>query len=304
MEARELSARAPRVDEAELSRLARVADRLLFAPAHQPYGPSPSRRRSGRGLEFLELRSLGQGDDPRSIDWRATARWGRPLVRSYQDEAFASAWICLDGSASMAAYGPDAWRLAVRLATGLAYLVLHGGHRVGLLVFSADVDRVVRPARGRAHFARLAREIGGVRPRGSGGASQLEACARFVGREEAAFVVSDFLRPDALRAGLDRLRSRGARVHALCVDADGSPTADDGGGTQRTWLRDVESGRSRAIRLDDDALSVYASRRRTLRAALSEHCRRVGIPLSRGRTEAAWREVLVAHLRALEPRRA
>ena len=115
------------------------------------------------------------GDDPRRVDWRASARARHPLVRRYRDERAGEWLICLDRSASMGLV-PDLWPRALQLAAGLAYLIMHFEHRVGLALFSDRVDHLVPPGRGQHAFLALVRALAQAQPEGAGGASEPERC--------------------------------------------------------------------------------------------------------------------------------
>jgi len=284
------------VSEAEVLRLRRLADPLLRGAATLPHGTSPRKLRAGRGLEFFELRAWALGDDARDIDWRATARSPRPLVRRYQDEALATVLLCLDRSASMAAAGRGKWDLARQLTAALAYLVSHGGHEVGLLAFSADLDVACPPARGRASQVRLLARLAEIEPRKSGGASRLDLCGHFVRPGTSVVVVSDFLAADFMRPGLERLLHRGGRIHAFQVL---SPDELNVEGAEAVVLRDAETGERRSVRLTPATREAAARRLAELREELASWCRKSGIPLTACASGVPWRDVILAHVRAL-----
>jgi uncharacterized protein (DUF58 family) len=286
------------VEQAELSRLSRVADRLLIGSPTLPYGTSPRSLRAGRGLEFLELQPYSDGDDPRRIDWRATARHRRPLVRRYQDEAFSTVLICLDRSASMSSDGGGKWRLALQLSVAFAYLLLQAGHRVGLVGFSSGVDLVSPPARGHASFAQLLARLSGVEARAEGGASRLEVCARFAARGTSVVILSDFLAPDFLRPGLDQILRRGGRLHGIRI-----LSASELGPArfERAVLRDLESGERRSLLLTPVARRRAARRLEQLGSELRDYFHTRGLPLTSCESRQSWREVILAHLRAVGP---
>jgi uncharacterized protein (DUF58 family) len=287
--------------EAELARLGRIASRLLVGTPNLPHGSNPRRRRAGRGIEFFELRGYAAGDAPRDIDWRASARSQRTVVRAYRDEGIPTAWLCVDRSASMSTSGGAKWRLTAQVAGALAYLLVCAGNRVGLLVFS-DVTRVVAPpGHGRSAYARLLARLAGVTVSGGGEGSRLDGCARFATRGALIMVLSDFLDPDFLRSGLAALLHRGANVQALQVishsDAE-LPTGDD------ALLRDIESGERRYLRLPAAAAEYAPARLRELTDRLAAYCRGHGVVLTRYAPHDAWRDVVLAHLRSLELLRA
>lgn len=290
-------ARLPDVDEADVARLARLADRLLLGTAVVPAGTTPRRRRAGRGLEFFELRPYGVGDSPREIDWRASARTRAPVVRTYRDEAFATAWLCLDCSGSMHPYGAAKWTRAVQVVAALAYLSLHAGNRVGLLAFADDATVVAPPTRGRSAYAHLVRRLAELPGCREGGASRLDRCARLVSPNAAVTVVSDFLAPDHLRYGLAALLHRSADVAAvqLLAPAEMMPPA-----IGRAVLRDSETGERRVVDVTPAVSARASASLIDLCGRLAAYCRTRGVPLTRSDTDATWRDVVLAHLRAIQ----
>ncbi len=130
--------------------------------------PEPGRRgrdlRTGRseGREFAALRAYQTGDDLRSVDWKATARRGWPVVRDWQPERNQTLWILLDCSRNLAArLEQDRTRLdrAVEAALALARAAAERGDRTGLILFGAEVERVVPAEAGRTRLGPLAEAL-------------------------------------------------------------------------------------------------------------------------------------------------
>jgi uncharacterized protein (DUF58 family) len=104
----------------------------------------------GRGLEFQEVRPYVSGDDPRTIDWRVTARRGRPHTKLFREERERPVWLLADLNASMF-FGTRKQlksSVVVRAAALLAWSAAAGGDRVGAVVVGASSYKVV-PPRGR-----------------------------------------------------------------------------------------------------------------------------------------------------------
>lgn len=289
------------MEEAELARLGRIADRLLAGQPVFPQGTLPHRTRAGRGLEFLELRPWTAGDDARDVDWRASARSRRNLVRRRRDEAFSSVVLCLDRSSSMSTGNGEKWTLAVQVTAAFAWLALHAGNRVGLVAFSSDVDDVHAPVRGRRGYAQLAAHLSAIEARTRDGASRLEACVRHLPRGASATVVSDFLAPDFLRPGLERLASRAGAVQIFQVLSTTELALPD---MERMLLRDVESGELRPLRPTPAARESASLRLDGLSKRLRDYCRARGIALTACDSGTGWRDALLAHLRAVVSLRA
>lgn len=116
-------------------------------------GVKPSRRR-GQGLEFESLRESVYGDDPRDVDWRATARRGRPVTRLRQHEQNQPIHIAVDASRLMGSLHDGRTKLdyAVDAALALVFAALCAGDRVGLSVFDRELRRLVSPRRHRSEL--------------------------------------------------------------------------------------------------------------------------------------------------------
>jgi uncharacterized protein (DUF58 family) len=126
----------------------------------------PHRRGPREGREFESLRPYLAGDDIRSIDWKATARRGAPIVRNWQPERNQPVWLLLDCGRLLSARLPDGRTLldrAVDAALAVARAAVARGDRVGTLLFGAGISRVVPPGSGRAQLGPLAEALHAAR---------------------------------------------------------------------------------------------------------------------------------------------
>ncbi|MFN8221204.1 MAG: DUF58 domain-containing protein [Fimbriimonadales bacterium] len=111
----------------------------------------------GLGSEFESLRDYGEGDDFRKIDWKATARRGKLVVRQYEQERNQAVVICLDIGRRMLSEidGVTKLDLALDAILMLAHAATHGGDNVGLLVYADRVRRYIPPGKGRGQSAAI-----------------------------------------------------------------------------------------------------------------------------------------------------
>lgn len=143
------------------------------------------RRRRGDGLELDSLREYVIGDEPRRIDWRATARRGRPIVRTHRHEESRTVLLAVDASRLMGTRAPLSGRSgpgasgstpespfaptkldsAIDAALALAFAGLAAGDRVGLLVFDRDVRGRITPMAHRASLGLFVDALSDVQPR-------------------------------------------------------------------------------------------------------------------------------------------
>jgi len=126
------------------------------------------RRRRGDGLELDSLREYVIGDEPRRIDWRATARRGRPIVRTHRHEESRTVLLAVDASRLMGTRtGPAATKLdhAIDAALALAFAGLVAGDRVGLLVFDRGLRAQITPIAHRVSLGLFVEALATVQPR-------------------------------------------------------------------------------------------------------------------------------------------
>lgn len=129
-------------------------------------GARPARPRGG-GMEFESLRDWVPGDDPRWLDWAASARRGRPVVRLHQHEKSQTVILALDSGRLMAARSGGRSKLdfAVDAALGLACAALATGDRVGLVVFDSELRAELSPRGRRASLGDFIEALRTVMPR-------------------------------------------------------------------------------------------------------------------------------------------
>lgn len=120
----------------------------------------------GMGTEFAELREYGIGDDPRLIDWKATARRSRPLVRVLEPEKEQTLIILLDRGRLMTArvQGLKRFDWGVNAALSLASAGLHRGDRVGVGVFDREITTWIPPERGQHQLSKLIERLAPIQP--------------------------------------------------------------------------------------------------------------------------------------------
>ncbi len=200
--------RDPRIhtDLAHLRRLAGAARHLSFLPrqpARSALNGRHASRLRGRGLNFEELRNYQIGDDPRTIDWKVTARTGEPYVRVYTEERDRPALLLVDQRMSMF-YGSQLNMKSVTAAEAAAlaaFSIRKQGDRVGGIVFGDDTVAELRPKASNAALNRLLSSIAEANcalhatrevPQSMSLNAPLEAAARIATTGMMILVFSDF----------------------------------------------------------------------------------------------------------------
>lgn len=165
-------------------------------------GARPARRR-GEGSEFESLRDYVPGDDPRRLDWAASARRGRPVVRLHRHERNHTVLVALDASRLMGARAGDRTKLdfAVDAALGLVYASLVSGDRVGLAVFDRELRVHLAPRARRAAFGAFVEALRPVQPRlvEADHGAFVRALAQLQRQRALVVVLSDFVEAESAR---------------------------------------------------------------------------------------------------------
>lgn len=150
----------------------------------------------GTGIEFEKVREYIPGDDVRTIDWNVTARMNAPFVKVYHEERELTLMLAVDVSPSQqfGSVGKFKIEAAAELAAVLAFLATKNNDKVGLIVFSDQVEVFIPPKKGRSHIWQIIRTLLTHKPIGR--ATNLDvACSyllQVLKRQSMCFIISDF----------------------------------------------------------------------------------------------------------------
>lgn len=179
----------------------------------------------GRGIEFADVREYEPGDDVRTIDWNVTARTGKPFIKRFVEERELTVFLAVDLSASESFLSTDGprtkRRIAIETAAVLALSASANHDRVGLCIFTEDIELYVPPGKGRGNSLRLLRELLSFEPkaRGTNIDRALLRLGHVLPRRGTLFLISDFLAPggpSSFETSL-RLLSRKQEVIAIQI---------------------------------------------------------------------------------------
>jgi uncharacterized protein (DUF58 family) len=151
----------------------------------------------GQGMNFDEVREYQPGDDVRAIDWNVTARMNHPFIKKFVEERELTLMLVVDvsGSGLFGSRAQSKRELAAEIASVLAFSAIRNNDKVGLLLFTDEVEKFIPPRKGRSHVLRVIREVLFFEPkrRGTNLVQALEFMGRVLPHRAIAVVISDFI---------------------------------------------------------------------------------------------------------------
>ena len=154
----------------------------------------------GRGMTFSEVRNYQFGDDVRTIDWNVTARYNEPFVKVFEEERELTLMLLVDVSGSELFGTEKALKknIITEISATLAFSALQNNDKVGLILFSDNVELFIPPSKGKTHVLRIIRELIEFKPLSK--KTDISEVLRFligvIKKKSIAFILSDFISVD------------------------------------------------------------------------------------------------------------
>jgi uncharacterized protein (DUF58 family) len=233
-------------------------------------------KKKGSGLEFADHRDYVAGDDFRSVDWNVYQRFGRLLVRLYEEEEDLGIYLIVDCSGSMAFGSKKKFDQARRLCAALAYVGLANLDRVTVVGVNQGVSARMPTTRGKARIFRVFAFLSGLEP---GGVTDLGAALKTFAQEHKrrglAVLLSDLYDPAGFEAGINVLRYNKFEPYVIeLVDpAEARPALQ---GDVRIY--DCETGEERELTVTDGMLDKMQRAVGDYRAGIERFCAQKQVP--------------------------
>jgi uncharacterized protein (DUF58 family) len=281
----------------------------------------------GQGMNFDEVREYQPGDEVRSIDWNVTARMNHPFVKKFVEERELTLMLLVDvsGSGVFGSQAQSKRELAAEIASVLAFSAIRNNDKVGLILFSDEIEKFIPPRKGRRHVLRVIREVLFFEPqrRGTDLNGALEFLMRVTPHRSIAVVISDFLgsptetarpakrgrRPQILlleslaQASQAMLRHANRRHDVVAVHIS-DPFELELPSLGRLVLRDAETGEVVEVNTGDARKrAAFAERQARTQADVARLFRTSGIDAIRLRTDQPYAAELGRFFESREKRR-
>jgi uncharacterized protein (DUF58 family) len=178
-------------------------------------------------MNFDEVREYQPGDDVRAIDWNVTARMNHPFIKKFVEERELTLMLVVDvsGSGLFGSRDQSKRELAAEIASVLAFSAIRNNDKVGLILFSDEVEKFIPPRKGRSHVLRVIREVLFFEPkrRGTNLKVALDFLLRVQSHKAIAAVISDFISPSPSLASdmPPKIQTRFGSVGRLPARPDG-----------------------------------------------------------------------------------
>jgi uncharacterized protein (DUF58 family) len=170
----------------------RLSDHIFGGEYHSTF--------KGRGMTFSEVRQYQFGDDVRSIDWNVTARYNEPFVKVFEEERELTMMLMVDvsGSELFGTVNQFKNEILTEISATLAFSAMQNNDKVGLILFSDQIELFIPPKKGNSHVLRIIRELLEFEPksRNTDLAGALKFLTNVMKKKAIVFVLSDFICED------------------------------------------------------------------------------------------------------------
>ena len=170
----------------------RLSDHIFGGEYHSTF--------KGRGMTFSEVRQYQFGDDVRNIDWNVTARYSEPYVKVFEEERELTMMLMVDVSGSELFGTEEQFKneVVTEIAATLAFSATQNNDKIGLILFSDQVELYIPPKKGRSHVLRIIRELIEFKPQSkqTNLVEALKFMQNVMKKKAIVFVLSDFIVDD------------------------------------------------------------------------------------------------------------
>jgi uncharacterized protein (DUF58 family) len=167
----------------------RLSDHIFSGEYHTSF--------KGRGMTFSEVRQYQYGDDIRNIDWNVTARYNEAHVKVFEEERELTMMLMVDisGSESFGSKNQFKKDIVTEIAATMAFSATQNNDKIGLILFSDQIELYIPPKKGRSHVLRIIRELIEFHPQSN--KTDIAQALKFLSstqkKKAIVFVISDFM---------------------------------------------------------------------------------------------------------------
>ncbi|MFD2563693.1 DUF58 domain-containing protein [Aquimarina rubra] len=170
----------------------RLSDHIFGGEYHSTF--------KGRGMTFSEVRQYQFGDDVRNIDWNVTARYNEPYIKVFEEERELTMMLMVDVSGSQLFGTKQQFKkeIITEIAATLAFSATQNNDKIGLILFTDEIELFIPPKKGRSHVLRIIRELLEHEPKSKKTdiTEALKFLSNVMKKKAIVFMLSDFITDD------------------------------------------------------------------------------------------------------------
>ena len=268
----------------------RLSDHIFSGEYHTSF--------KGKGMSFSEVRQYQYGDDIRAIDWNVTARYSEPYVKIFEEERELTLMLMVDVSGSQDFGSTDQFKrdIVTEIAATLAFSATTNNDKIGLILFSDQIELFIPPKKGKSHILRIIRELIQFQPKSNQTniGQAFEYLSKVMKKKAIVFVLSDFMTKD-----YDRILRIAAKRH----DVTGIKVYDERevnlNNIGYVLMQDAETGEAMYVNAGDaEVRKTYREHYEDLETYFTQTFTKSGAGFIKTRTDESYVKKLLAYFKA------
>lgn len=268
----------------------RLSDHIFSGEYHTSF--------KGKGMSFAEVRQYQYGDDIRAIDWNVTARYSEPFVKVFEEERELTLMLMVDVSGSQDFGSSSDFKrdIVTEIAATLAFSATTNNDKIGLILFSDQIELFVPPKKGKSHILRIIRELIQFQPKSNRTniGQAFEYLSKVMKKQAIVFVLSDFMTKD-----YDRILRIAAKRHDITGIKVYDAREKELNNIGYVLMQDAESAEALYVNAGDEQVrKAYREHFEEYDTYFRNTFNRSGAGIIRTRTDESYVKKLLAYFKA------
>ncbi|WCM41342.1 DUF58 domain-containing protein [Flavobacterium sp. CBA20B-1] len=268
----------------------RLSDHIFSGEYHTSF--------KGKGMSFAEVRQYQYGDDIRAIDWNVTARYNEPFVKVFEEERELTLMLMVDISGSQDFGSTDDFKrdIVTEIAATLAFSATTNNDKIGLILFSDQIELFIPPKKGKSHILRIIRELIQFQPKSNKTniSQAFEYLSKVLKKKAIVFVLSDFMTKD-----YEKILRIAAKRHDITGIKVADQRENDLNNVGYVLMQDAETGESLYVNTGDAQVrKAYRDHYQDLEDYFTKTFTRSGAGIIKTGTHESYVKKLLAYFKA------
>ncbi|SFN22817.1 Protein of unknown function DUF58 [Paenimyroides ummariense] len=268
----------------------RLSDHIFSGEYHTSF--------KGKGMSFAEVRQYQYGDDIRAIDWNVTARYSEPYVKVFEEERELTLMLMVDVSGSQDFGSTNDFKrdIVTEIAATLAFSATTNNDKIGLILFSDQIELFIPPKKGKSHILRIIRELIQFQPKSNqtNVGQAFEYLSKVMKKKAIVFVLSDFMTKD-----YDRILRIAAKRHDVTGIKVYDKREQDLNNVGYVLMQDAETNEAQYVNTGDaNVRKAYREHYQELEDYFTTTFTRSGAGVIKTATDDSYVKKLLAYFKA------